>query len=447
VTSPLRSARLRRIIFAYAVNRVGTWIGLVALMVAVFDHTHSALAVSALLLAAQVVAAVAVPALVARVETSRRRGELSALYVFEGVATAILAVLLGHFSLVPILALVALDGTAALAAGALLRAEVVRAAREDVEAKDVAGAVSERLEKERAGDRESEVERAERKANAALNVAFSATFVTGPVIAGVIVASAGASTALFVDAASFLICGALLTDLRPRIEEASGESIRDRLRAAWGHMSQSGSLRTLLLVEAVAIVFFETAAPIEVTYAKATLHAGDRGFGLLLTTWGAGSVLGSLIFARSMRRPLPMLLSFGTLGVGVGYAGFSIAPTLPFACVSALVGGIGNGVELPSLFSLIQRLTPKSLHNQLMGAVETIGAVCPAIGLPLGGALVVLTTPRTAFVVVGSGTIAAAIALFRAGRSRPVVGEEQLSVAEVPPGNVGVPSPPEPAAR
>ena len=84
-TSPLRHSELRRIVAAYTVNRLGTWFGFIALAVVVFDHTHSALAVAALLLASQVLPAFLVPALVARVEASTRRGELSGLYLFEAV--------------------------------------------------------------------------------------------------------------------------------------------------------------------------------------------------------------------------------------------------------------------------------------------------------------------------------------------------------------------------
>ena len=61
---------LRRIVAAYTINRLGTWFGLVALSLAVFDHTHSALAVAALLFAGQALPAFVVPALVARVEAS-----------------------------------------------------------------------------------------------------------------------------------------------------------------------------------------------------------------------------------------------------------------------------------------------------------------------------------------------------------------------------------------
>jgi MFS family permease len=172
----------------------------------------------------------------------------------------------------------------------------------------------------------------------------------------------------------------------------------------------------LLVAEAIAFVFFEAGAPIEISYAKSTLRAGDRGFGLLLSAWGVGTVLGSVVFARSIKRPLGYLLSAGTLAVGFAYIGFSAAPSLAVAAIAALVGGIGNGMELPSLFSIVQRLAPKQLHGQMMGAVESLSALCPAIGLPLGGLLVELGSPRSAFLLVGAGTAAAALALFRLSR-------------------------------
>ncbi len=233
----LGSPRLRRIIVAYTVNRVGTWIGIVALMVAVYEHTHNALAVAAMLTAAQALPAFAVPGLVARVEASRRRGELSGLYVFEALATTGLVVFVSQFSLPALLVLVTLDGTAARAAQALLRAEVARVAREEAAALHVG---------EGAPQAESAAGEAERAANAALNVAFSATFVSGPVIAGILVAGAGAPAALFVDVVSFLICAALLTDLRPHIDEAGSDTVRRRLRTAWRHINETRALRLLL---------------------------------------------------------------------------------------------------------------------------------------------------------------------------------------------------------
>jgi hypothetical protein len=389
---------LRRIVGAYTVNRLGTWFGLVALAVAVFDHTHSAIAVAGLFIAGQVVPAFAVPAVVARVEASPRRGELSGLYFFEGAATAALAVLLWHFWLPAVLLLVLLDGTAALAASALLRAELARTARAEVS--PTGDGVNSMDHGAEAAEHE-----AERAANALLNVGFSATFMLGPAIGGLVVAGAGAPAALFVDAVSFLACGALLIDLRPHVEEAAGQSVRARLRAARQYIEEVPALRRLLLTEAIALVFFESAAPVEVAYAKATLHAGSSGYGLLMASWGVGVVLGSLIFARAVRQPLGAMLSGGALAVGLAYVGLSVAPSIAVACPAALLGGVGQGVQWASLISAVQSLTPFSLRGRLMGAVESIGALSPAIGFSLGGAIVALDSPRLALVVAGGGAI------------------------------------------
>jgi Transmembrane secretion effector len=406
VPSPLASPQLRRIIAAYTVNRLGTWFGFVALSVAVFDHTHSAVAVAALLLAGQAMPAFVAPALAARIEASPRHGSLSGLYVFEGIATALLAVLLWHFWLPAILLLVALDGTAALATSALLRAETARAARKQAE-------VHWDAEQAEGKDLEAFAQAAERQANAALNMAFSATFMLGPAIAGVVVATAGAPAALFIDAASFLICGAMLLDLHPHAEEAEESSVCARLHAAWLHVNAVPALRALLLAEAVALVFFDSAGPIEVAYAKATLHAGDRGYGLLLASWGVGVVLGSLVFARSPKRGLGAMLTGGTLAMGLAYIGFSAASSLEIACLAAVLGGVGNGVEWASVISIVQRLTPPALQGRLMSAVESIGALALALGLALGGTLVALSSPRGAFLVVGIGATAMTLAFLR----------------------------------
>ena len=294
------------------------------------------------------------PAVVARVEASARRSELSALYVFEAVATAALAVLLWHFWLPAVLLLAALDGTAALAASALLRAEVARPRASEVEAQPADDNASRRE------PREISAQEAERKANAALNVAFSVTFVAGPVLGGAVVAAAGAPAALFIDVGSFLICGALLIDLHPHVEEAGGDSVRARLRAAWRHINEAPALRGLLLAEAVALVFFQVRGT-----DRGHLRQGDparRRPRLRPAPDGMGS-------RRGAREPRLRALAAAPAGSDaerrhasrseLAYVGFAAAPSLGLACVAALLGGVGNGLEWPSLISLVQRL-PRS---------------------------------------------------------------------------------------
>lgn len=468
-SSPLRSPRLRRIVAAYTVNRLGTWFGFIALAIAVYDHTHSDLQVAGLLLAAQVIPAFLVPALVARVETSVHRGALSQLYLFEALATAALAaVVTWRFTLPAVLLLVALDGTAALAASALLRAAAARAARawsdEQLELEQTAqtharaempppdtyaakligapevdangqpaqngespspgGWTADGLPSTLGQERECRAAEAERRANAAINIGFAITFTLGPALAGATVSALGVATALLIDVASFLVCGAMLFDQTPHAEDAETSSVRARLREGWAHIASAPKLRMLLLVQAVALVFFEFSPPIEVAYAKSSLHAGDGGYGVLLGVWGLGAAIGSIVFARSIKRSLGLLLSAATLAIGIAYLGWAVAPTLVIASVAGLIGGVGNGVQWAALISAVQRMTPDKLHAQLMGAVESIGAICPGVGYAAGGAIATGASPRTALLVAGVGATASTVGFVRL-RLGGLTGESQ----------------------
>jgi Transmembrane secretion effector len=232
-------------------------------------------------------------------------------------------------------------------------------------------------------------------------VAFTASVTLGPAVSGVIVAAAGSPTALLIDAVSFIVCGALLTNLRVHAPENAGSSVRSRLLAAWEHLQTAPRLRELLATEALAIVFFTSVEPVEVLFVKATLQAGDRGFGFLTAAWGVGMVLGSLVFARAVHRPLRPMLIWGTLAVGVAYVGFALSPTLAVACGAAAVGGLGNGMQWAALISAVQLLTPRELLGRLMSTVEGIGALCPAVGFMVGGVAAQLGSPRAAMLWAG----------------------------------------------
>jgi hypothetical protein len=86
----------------------------------------------------------------------------------------------------------------------------------------------------------------------------------------------------------------------------------------------------------------------------------------------------------------------------------------------------------------VQRLTPQRLHGRLMGAVESIGALCPLIGLPLSGLVLTLGSPRIAFLVFGLAAAAATggflrlwlgmrLTLARAGAVSEAGGAQELS--------------------
>jgi hypothetical protein len=410
-----KSSRLRRILLAYTVNELGTWFGYVALALGVYDHTHSAIATAGLFIARGLLPALLAPVLVARVERIDRRGLLAGLYAIEALLTLALAALLWRFSFSGVLILVAIDGTVAVAATALVRASTARAAAATVAAEPPAlasenGAHATVDTQHQANATTTE---AQRQANGALNVAFMVSLWLGPAIGGVLVHWFGGPVALVLDALTFLACALLMLGLRTQAEDGAEGSTVSRLRAAWQHLRTVPALRVLLVTEAVAVVVFASVEPVEVVYVRATLNAGDLGFGLLVAAWGFGAALGAIGFSRSVHRPLGPMLTGGALLVGLAYLGFAAAPALAPACAAAAIGGAGNGIQWPSFISAVQQLTPAALHGRLMGVVGSLNALCPAIGFALGGTIAALASPRVAMLFAGVVASCATLAFMR----------------------------------
>lgn len=390
---PLRLPAFRRLALVRFVDELGDWLGEIALAVLVFDRTGSPMATAALFLALQCAPALATPPLVARLESIHTRVSLPALSAVQAAAFAALAVLSTDFSLPPVIALAALAGALSVSGRTLTRAAAatVLAPR---------GLL--------------------REGNALLNIAFTTGAAVGPVLAGVVVATAGPRTALFADAASFGAVGLLLATASglPRAKpEAARWTIR--LRMGLSYVRSHPQLRLLLAAQAMAFVFFAIVIPIEVVFAKRTLGAGDAGYGALLASWGAGMVVGGLAFALLRRTPLHILLAASTLAIGCAYLAIGAAPTLLAACLASAVGGAGNGIQWVALMTAVQQLTRADYQARVISLLESLATAMPGLGFVIGGAVAAIFNPRTSFAVAGAGVLAVlAIAFVALSRAR-----------------------------
>ena len=169
----------------------------------------------------------------------------------------------------------------------------------------------------------------------------------------------------------------------------------------------NATVRLLLIGQAIALVLFTLVIPIEVIYAKESLGTSDAGFGILLASWGAGIVVGSLVYLLVKQRSPLGLIVVSTALVGVAYLGMATADTLLVACLISIVGGAGNGVQWISVVTALQEITPTDYQARIVGLLESLGAAMPGVGYLIGGALVALGSPRTAYAVAGAGVLAA----------------------------------------
>ena len=393
---PLRRPAFRRLAISFAVNEMGDWLGIVALSALVFELTHSAMASAFLFIGTGFLPALLNPFLVARLERPPPRFVLPTIYALEATAFCALALLAAHFSLPAIVAVAAVDGTLALTGKTLTRA--------------VTATMLEPHGELRAG-------------NAVLNIAFTGGAAVGPALGGLVIAGVGTQAALLLDAASFYAIAWIVLSARPLPQPQPEDevSLREQVRAGLGYIRRNRTLRRLIAAEATALVFFSAAVPIVVVYANEALGVGDAGYGLLFGSWGTGMVFGSVIFARLRRAPLPALLFFSTLAIGAGYLGQAAAPSLLIACVTAVLGGAGNGIQWVAMVSAVQELTSPSMQARVLGTLESSASATPGIGFVLGGLIAAGWSARGAFLVAGVGVIAVAMAAaITLGRNWPL---------------------------
>ncbi len=191
--------------------------------------------------------------------------------------------------------------------------------------------------------------------NAAANTAFSICFMAGPAIAGVAVASAGASATLVAVAVLFaLIVPMLLSTRLPGPSPARAGVSTGRLRAALAHLREQPGAFRLLLLQAAGVLFFTVSVPVEIVLARRSLHTGDSGYGVMLAAWGAGAVIGSAIYARWRRLSARALIAGGAAALGIGFAVMAAAPGIVVGIIGSAIAGVGNGVEAVAARTALQ---------------------------------------------------------------------------------------------
>ena len=158
--------------------------------------------------------------------------------------------------------------------------------------------------------------------------------------------------------------------------------------------------------ESFAVIFFTLIVPIEIVYAAETLSTDDLGYGILLSAWGAGIVLGSLVFLAVRRRAVSTLILSSTLAIGCAYLGMAVSRELWLACAFSVLGGLGNGIQWVSVMTALQETTPDDLQARVTGLLESITSAMTGVGFLIGGIITSLTAPPTAFAVSGIGVAA-----------------------------------------
>ena len=379
----LRIVAFRRLLMAYVLNELAWAVGTLALSLLVYRRTGSAIGSAAFFLCAQFLPALVSPALVARLDRASVRVVLPVLYAVEAALFGVLAYLVHHFLLVPVLLLALADGAIAATARSLATAARIEILRP----KDLL-----------------------QEGNALGSFGFSGAFMLGPVIGGAVVAAGGTLAALLVNCGLFAVLAVFLAITALPGAKADPEgSVWSRLGKGLAHVRSDAVLGRLLIMQAIGLCIFTITIPVEVVYAQHTLHAGASGYGLLLGVWGGGAVFGSVVYARFRRRSAPVLIAGSALALAAGFAVMTVAPSLIAALCGAAVAGAGNSVEWVAWRTAIQERTPDRWMALMMSLADSMSMLAPGIGIVAGGLIAQFASSRAAFGVASVGSLLFAV--------------------------------------
>jgi MFS family permease len=224
----------------------------------------------------------------------------------------------------------------------------------------------------------------DRIANAvALNsLQFNLSRAIGPVVAGLLLAHAGAGWCFAANAASFVavILALRRIELPPPIP-GPRESLGESLRAGLGYVAAAPGLRAATLLAAAASFL---AFPL-VTYlpviAGDVLKTGAAGYSLLLSSVGVGAIAGAVTTAQRGLVPgrgrltLLAFAAFGLVSVGASLSRWQ------WVSMALLVG---SGFTLTTAFSTLNSLVQEMAPDALRGRVLSIFGLAFRGGGPIG---------------------------------------------------------------
>jgi MFS family permease len=225
------------------------------------------------------------------------------------------------------------------------------------------------------------------QANALMGLTRDVTRVLGPAVGGALVVAGSPGVALAVDAASFVVCGALLVRIRtPRRTERPERSTSffRELHDGWREFTTHSWLWGAVVFFSLTVFAYSAWLVLGPVVAKAE-YGGAQAWAAILVAGGVGAVIGGLLAIRVRpQRPLVASVAWLIPWVGEMVALALGAPLWVIVCVSA-VGGLGLALHIALWFTVFQQRVPAETRSRV-SSYEALGSLVLApVGLVVAG--------------------------------------------------------------
>jgi|GEM_PF-785198 len=244
-------------------------------------------------------------------------------------------------------------------------------------------------------------------ANAMLMGITQVSMLGGPLLAGLLAASAdGLGLVFLLNACCFLLATITVPRLQPRPQAAPDHHVPllATIVPAAKWLWSDRVLRTLISYWAAVTLLL--AGPVQVglpLWVDRQLGGGASAFGILIAANGLGQLIGIVCSGLRARKVVHLgvavCLIDGLAGMAVLGMGFTHVLEVGLALMLAV--GVGAGYVQVGLFTWIQRRIPTELHGRVLSILMLILITIAPLSALVAGYLILYVTPSQLFIYSG----------------------------------------------
>ncbi|MEP6637863.1 MAG: MFS transporter [Chloroflexota bacterium] len=247
------------------------------------------------------------------------------------------------------------------------------------------------------------------RANSYFEAVYSAGYIVGPAIAGVLASTIGPGPTLAIDALSFALSalGLLLVhrDLRAPVDRPR-QHLLTEIREGIDFITSIPTLRTVILFWGTVSIGFASLVTALTVHVTRDLGRPPSILGLILAAYGIGTVVGSLVTARRIGRGrVGEILIGGGVVTGLALVVMALSSEIAIQVGAALVAGVAQSMMLVTYITLRTAYSPDELLGRIGSTARTISLGLQPIGLLAGGVLIDATSGSTTLGLMGLGVV------------------------------------------
>lgn len=246
--------------------------------------------------------------------------------------------------------------------------------------------------------------------NSLISMSQSVGMMAGPAIGGALTGFIGIRAVLLADIVSFLVSAVLIGFTPGDFGGKSHSEEHKGVLAGYRHVLRDPTLRALAIAWAVVAFALDAALVADLPLVE-ELGKGSFAFGMLMTAWAGGAIVGALAARRLNERTEPGAIVLGVAAVALGYALIALSPLYAMVFVIMAATAVADSAGGVAGNSFIQRRTPDEVRARVFAAVSSMWLMANVIAFPLAGLVLGLFGPRAVYVMGALVAVASTIML------------------------------------